>query len=258
MSVFLILILLFVVSMFFIRNKREAPVFNYSIGVETPNCPYCGVELKKFPGRKTKCKECGNFIFVRTRPADGKRILIKEDEKESVQIEWERKNGTYELRQAKRNEFAQMKRKLQSLRHCDFVPDRDVYWNIYQERHLKELTEGRWIDYRDTTDDMANLLYKEKKYKGALEYYLEALYIDICLPFYYEEKGKSYQLFSPKESIFEYKMFRPLTAFYNCIEELSLNTDAIKNIFMASIFPQIPFPITREEAWLIIEKNLKK
>lgn len=238
------------------RTGKLALQFNTKIGVETPTCPYCGCELVKFPGRKTKCKKCENYIYVRTRPADGKRILIKENEKQLIQIEWEKKNGTFEIRQMERNEFAQIKQKLQKLRKCDFVPDNDVYWNLYQERHLKELAEERWIDYAHTTNDMANLLYKEQKYGGALEHYLEALYIDICIPHHEETGGQCRQLFSSRENILKYRSCYPVAAFSNCINEVNLNIEQIKEIFMSLMIPQIPFPISRLEAWKIIENKL--
>jgi hypothetical protein len=49
-------------------------------GITESVCPYCGIELSKFPGRKTKCKSCGNQMYVRTRPTDKKKVIIKEDE----------------------------------------------------------------------------------------------------------------------------------------------------------------------------------
>lgn len=58
-----------------LKNKLEN-----KIGIETANCPYCGIDLPKFPQRKTKCKNCDNFIYVRTRPSDKKKILLTEDE----------------------------------------------------------------------------------------------------------------------------------------------------------------------------------
>lgn len=61
------------------------------IGVETANCPYCGESLPKFPYRKTRCKNCGNFMYVRTRPSDNKRILAREENIEKLQSQWTKK-----------------------------------------------------------------------------------------------------------------------------------------------------------------------
>lgn len=46
-------------------------------GVDNPECPYCKVSLAKMPGRKTKCKSCGSYIYKRTRP-DGTVVAATE------------------------------------------------------------------------------------------------------------------------------------------------------------------------------------
>lgn len=60
------------------------------IGITSPKCPYCNAELAKFPARKTKCKNCGKYIYVRTRPLDRKKVLLKENELELLEEEWEK------------------------------------------------------------------------------------------------------------------------------------------------------------------------
>ena len=47
------------------------------IDVEKQECPYCHKKLSKVLKRKTKCEFCGKSIYVRTRPKDMKKILIK-------------------------------------------------------------------------------------------------------------------------------------------------------------------------------------
>lgn len=59
-----------------------------NIGIDVPKCPYCNVELQKFPARKTKCKNCGEYIYVRTRPIDYKKVLLKETELQLLEEEW--------------------------------------------------------------------------------------------------------------------------------------------------------------------------
>src|ERR1700692_129100 len=55
----------------------------------TPRCPYCGAELQKEPERKTKCRSCGEFILVRTRPKDGARVIVTSGEAEEIRRDWE-------------------------------------------------------------------------------------------------------------------------------------------------------------------------
>ena len=66
------------------------------IGLTENKCPYCSISLTKFPGRKTKCKRCQNYIYVRTRPSDMQRILVTDNEIVRVEELWAIKNGTHE------------------------------------------------------------------------------------------------------------------------------------------------------------------
>ena len=58
------------------------------IGVENSVCPSCGVVLDHFPERKTKCRDCGEFTYSRGRPIDGKKVLLKADQLEQLELEW--------------------------------------------------------------------------------------------------------------------------------------------------------------------------
>lgn len=75
------------------KDQEEREEITSQIGVETANCPYCGKSLAKFPYRKTRCKHCSNFMYVRTRPSDNKRILVREDNIEELENQWTKKRG---------------------------------------------------------------------------------------------------------------------------------------------------------------------
>lgn len=79
--------------MIYDKEHEERQEIISQIGVETANCPYCGISLSKFPYRKTRCKNCGNFMYVRTRPIDNKRILVREDNIEELESQWSKKRG---------------------------------------------------------------------------------------------------------------------------------------------------------------------
>lgn len=51
-------------------------------------CPNCNHGLEKRPGRKKKCPHCGQFIYVRTRPSDGKKVLATEAQAEQIAEQW--------------------------------------------------------------------------------------------------------------------------------------------------------------------------
>ena len=105
---------------------------------------------------------------------------------------------------------------------------------------------------------MGTLLYKEKRYKGAIEYYLKAMFIECCIP-HYDGTGKyTIQVFSEKKAILKYK----LCCFYqyclNSIKELKLSDNELKDIYMNIFMGEIKAPITQKEGWKIIYEKYKK
>jgi hypothetical protein len=63
------------------------------IGFVDAICPYCSSALEKKPGRKKKCPDCGNFIYVRTRPIDRERVLVTEAQIAEIERQWEIMSG---------------------------------------------------------------------------------------------------------------------------------------------------------------------
>jgi hypothetical protein len=62
--------------------------FSYNYAEKVPICPYCNKTLSVFPKAKKKCQFCNNYIHVRTRVSDRKRILIRADQVDEIEQEW--------------------------------------------------------------------------------------------------------------------------------------------------------------------------
>lgn len=62
--------------------------------MEAPNsddiCLHCGGKFEKPPQRKTRCKHCGEHVFVKGRPSDRVRRLVTEAQAFDVECEWTR------------------------------------------------------------------------------------------------------------------------------------------------------------------------
>ena len=67
-----------------------------TLGNTEPVCPYCAKPLDKMPGRKTKCPFCANYMYVRTRPADKKRVVVTEQDAAKIDEQWVVEKGIYE------------------------------------------------------------------------------------------------------------------------------------------------------------------
>jgi len=64
-----------------------------TLGNTEPVCPYCTKPLEKMPGRKTKCPFCANFIYVRTRRADKRRVIVTQQDAAKIEEQWKIESG---------------------------------------------------------------------------------------------------------------------------------------------------------------------
>lgn len=140
------------------------------------------------------------------------------------------------------------------------VPKNDVLWNVYQWECAEYLARELWLDYENIKWQMWEILYEEKKYRQAIEQWLEVDYIRMCQPYYDETGSYPRQPFMSREillsSTSETHGLYYTTYFIECLEELNLSLAELKDIFMNLLIPQIPFTLTREEAWQAMETQL--
>jgi len=143
-------------------------------------------------------------------------------------------------------------------RNTNRIPKNDVLWNVYQMDCTEYLAKELWDDYRKIRYKMGELLFEEKKYKGAIEYLMEELYWRMCNPCSLRGYGQQFpaQTFSDRKSILEGTYCAIPIILAHCIVEAQLKASEVKDIFFAILIYDAPFPITREEAWEIIEDKL--
>jgi hypothetical protein len=157
----------------FAKDKQK----NELVGNTEPICPYCSSSLDKMPGRKKQCPNCGNFMYVRTRPIDGKKVVITKHAIGQVENLW---TMLYDVRQvhiADEKVFEKEKAIL-STRFRGKPSDHDVFWSICNKQLLEYSKQSDWGLFRNTRLNMAQLLTLERKYRVALDTFLEVSYID--------------------------------------------------------------------------------
>lgn len=170
------------------ENMKKMNMDLTQIGESEPICPYCKANFEKMPLKKTNCPSCKNDVFVRTRPFDEKKILIKDVEIDEIERQWAIKSGTLdqynqflEEREQKRRRFEEEKLKIKE--KIGYEPrDNDVQWALFNLDRINYIDKGKLGLYRNTTMYMADQLKKEKKYSQAIKFYLEVTYLDINLP----------------------------------------------------------------------------
>lgn len=120
-------------------------------------CPNCETKLRKRPGRKTKCRRCGGFIYVRTRPLDRKRVLLTEADAATIQRQWD------------------------LVGHALRLPPRTTSTDL--DRQLDEhARDGLWGLFRNAKLHLTALAEAERRWTDALRYCLEVCYIDVNGP----------------------------------------------------------------------------
>ncbi len=238
-----------------------------SIG-EIDRCPYCKEKLDLIPLRKKKCPHCGETMYSRTRPADRKKILITEQQKDEVEVQWSKYHEIQEETKLIGNpEFADAKKEL--TKQFGKEPSlNDVKWRVYNQNIIKYASERQWGLYRNNKLDMANLLQKEGRYKTALSMLFEVIYLDVngCnnVGMIYSSKSEMDELgikeFDLKLAFMAPGVIRPIQ---DLIEQLNLSEKEARNLFISvnkEIKPSKNMPISEDKAWekIIKEININK
>jgi ribosomal protein L40E len=212
------------VSAKFCRNCGKAldadTVSETDESLPAPLCPYCGSALKKVPKRKTLCPSCREPIYIRSRPSDRKKTLVTQEQADEIEEEWTIHYEANDLDESDRERFEQIRQAIKE-KYGREVPKKlhsalhDIRWSSYNREGLDSIRKSNFGLFRNTRLRMAQQMKEEKKYKRALEFYLEVCYIDLNGPRNNQGLGpemlKEFPNFDPREAFlapYSYPFFR--------------------------------------------------
>jgi hypothetical protein len=69
-------------------SQADGPSGPKRLDLRKPECPYCHRVLAKVPGAKTRCPNCGEFMFVRPRPLDRARVVVTKADADVIEEDW--------------------------------------------------------------------------------------------------------------------------------------------------------------------------
>jgi predicted RNA-binding Zn-ribbon protein involved in translation (DUF1610 family) len=164
------------------QEKVSAPSPSVESGIAPTDrriaaCPYCGVALKKVPGAKTKCPECGEYMYVRTDPGINARVVVTKEEADTIDLEWEVLNGRGDEAIRKMLHSKAVRANLPSQ-----FSDADVQWRVLNDDLLMYAKSGDMYSYQQTRFAQAEHLREEGNLGQALDFYLDAAYLNINGP----------------------------------------------------------------------------
>jgi DNA-directed RNA polymerase subunit RPC12/RpoP len=232
-----------------------------AIGSVDPICPYCERPLEKKPSRKKKCFNCGEFIFVRTRPSDGQQVLVTKAQTEEIEEQWSIVNGTHDAYLAEKKQFAKEKARL-TKRFGREPSNNDVRWSQLNQKLIEHAGQQNWGLFRNAKFEMAEILRKESKLEDALAMYLEVCYLDLNGPnnvggITDQELLKQFPPWNPKDDSF----LAPgvIGRIVSIIEKTTINNATVRKLFdirTVALRQSLRLPVSVDKAWQKIESAL--
>ncbi len=234
------------------------------IGVVDLICPYCGEPLERMPERKKKCPHCSNYILVRTRPLDGKRVLIREDQKEEMDEQRAIKNDLYTKysadRWATKDEFEAMRQELRKRTGREPL-EGDIQWQLFNKQALEHASNYNMGLYTNVVLYRAEFLQREGRIKQAFITYLELCYLDLNGPFNCgginsPDLLMKYPPFNPRHGLLPPGILVRIDKLSN---HLKLSKDEIRTLFLKHneiVASAMKLPVSPPEAWARIEREL--
>lgn len=213
------------------------------IGQSEAKCPYCEYMLTKFPQKKTKCPKCSNDIYVRTRPFDRAKILVKDDELKNIEQEWNRLKLLNEYYTSDYNIYEEKYKNEKNVKEVVFE---EVIIYKYKTILKKMAKESNWYNYIIENIKLRVLYCRLQNFLEALKCELENEYIQFCRPvsIYGETGFLSKDIYQGEE----YKIMSNNLDWL--IKEIDLSLEEVKILFYnLDIHKSYQFPHSKEIAW---------
>ena len=219
------------------------------------SCPYCNTKLEVIPKAKKKCPRCEKYIFSRTRPLDKKKVLIREDQKDDLEKEWEKYHAHKEEESlAEDPQYIEAKKELK--KQFGKEPSiNDIKWRKIAKEEIENVKGRKWGLYRNNQLDKVNLLSKEGKHLQALESLLFICYLDINGPNNVCLELEDYKDFESSRSFLAPGIIHMVN---RESDETSYDVKKIKELFLKVAKKYIPIkaPVSPEKAWKKLEIKL--
>lgn len=198
-------------------------------------------------------------MLVRTRPTDRKKIVIREDQAIIIEEQWSIANGTHDEFLAARRKHEAERNRLQKQLGRE-PSENEIDWAKLSNDLGVYAKQFQWGLYRNARLSMGDILKKEKKYKDALDLYLEVCYLDLNGP---NNCGSM-----DPEILREFPPFNPKDGFLapgvlgyidKLLQREKMKKGDIKHRFLeiaTNVKNSLRLPVAPEKAWRQLSKEL--
>ncbi|HZW39393.1 MAG TPA: hypothetical protein VFF33_08855 [Ignavibacteriaceae bacterium] len=232
------------------------------IGSIELKCPYCKKNLEKFPIRKTECKNCGKYYYIRTRPLDHLKVIVTEEQMKFIENQWSQKYRIDEIY----NEYLEVQERFDKIRssiknQSNVEPsDNEIFLKVYDELLDEFYDNYNWGLYRNIKLKIARSLEREIRINEAFQFFLEVFYLDVNGP---NNCGTKNQKILKDFPPFDGYSFIPPGIIYSLndlMAQLRIKKNDVENIFIEvakKLSEKIRIlPVNPEKAWEIYEKDI--
>jgi len=227
------------------------------LGSITAFCPYCNKPLPKFPSQKTKCKNCNNYYYKRSRLRDGKEVVVTKEERDFIDIELKKYNSfnPYAFQEFIEDTIEKYDIRNDLIKNgLENPTEVDVFEYYVQKQEKKFLRKKYKGEYFPDYLKLGELQLKNKYYEKAFTNFSIALFLCINGP----SNSDTQSPFTPKLGIVPDGLLSLLLIscknIYKTNDEIKLKFIEINEITFKKYNP----PLTPNEAWDIVNKKLER
>jgi hypothetical protein len=209
------------------------------------------------PGRKKKCTSCGNYMYIRTRPADRKKVILTKQAVDQIEQLWSMVYDAQRVYIADKDTIEKEKAGL-SAKSGHQPSDHDVFWSLCNKRLVKEAKEGNWGLYRNTRFCMAQFLTCESRHRAALDTFLEVSYLDANGPNNIGSIVHDYPPFSRKYAFQAPAIVNFTETLANWLDLTRRDLKEAYSKIAERLYEDMNLPVSPEDGWNDLEFELYK
>ncbi len=193
------------------------------LGNANQQCPHCRREYTSLPVEMKKCLGCSKAFFKTKRPQDGLTVLVREENRELITLQWENIKKAELIQGVDREELETIRLKMEQ-KDAGRVSVYDAHFFLVKQHVAKALVSGRFRLYSSLIYYMAEYDRYKKDFAQALSYYFYLYYLQL-------NGASNSVVFGDKVSVNK----RTLRRIADLLKMAQLMTTECKEIFVHSI-----------------------
>lgn len=212
------------------------------LGNANQQCPHCRREYTSMPVEMKKCLGCSKAFFKTKRPQDGLTVLVREENRELITLQWENIKKAELIESVDQDELEKIRLKLEQ-KHGRRFSLYDAHFILIKQHVSKALFSGRFRLYSSLIYYMAEYDRYKKDFAQALSHYFYLYYLQL-------NGASNSVVFGDKVSVNK----RTLRRIADLLKMAQLLTTECKEVFTHSIeklsvFESEYLPYTIEETY---------